>query len=155
MALDATARESNVRDSLKKHFVDNIKTTEGIEITFDKGLAVPNIQGTLVDRWVAVQFGAMEMDSLAAHGFNVYCCTRKDPEGFRLTQLRDKVLGYLVDTDQTDSMKRITLYRSRAGTWTQIGAMVVQEITESASFTAEDETKYKILTVRVRWGAKI
>jgi len=53
-------------------------------------------------------------------------------------------------------MKRITLYRSRAtGAWTDIGSILVHNIIESPRMLAPDESKYKILTVILRWSSKI
>lgn len=156
MALDPTAREANVRDSVKKYFVDSLQPT--VQVMFDKGLATPNIQGTPseIDRWVSVNFGRMEREVLSEHELRIYCCTRKDNEGFRLAQLSDLVMGYLSDTTQTDGMRRINLYRSyESQAWVLIGAMLVQEVLESQQFEADDETKYKILTVRLRWSSKI
>ena len=157
MALDPTAREANVRDSLKKFFVDSLETTESHEVTFDVSLATPNIQGEDVDKWYAIGFGLLGMETLSSYTVSIYCCTRKDPEGFKLAQLRDTAYSYLIDTDQTDGMKRIAFYRSRAsGSWTLLdGGIVVQEIIESGQMEAPDETKYKILTVLVRFASKV
>jgi hypothetical protein len=156
MSLDPSSRESNVRDSLKKFIVDNIESNSGVPVSFDRGLSSPAVQGTEVETWVAVSFEAVGIESLAEAYIELYCCTKKDPEGFRLTQLRDTVFGYLIDGDMSDGMKRVPLYRSRqAGGWTQIGSMIIQEIVESRQFVAEDETKYKVITVRLRWGSKV
>ena len=156
MSLDPTARLANVKDSVKKYFVDNIYSIEGKQVTFDKGLKTPNIQGTAINEWVSVNLGTTDMDHMGTQLLNIYTCTRQDPEGFRLAQLRDKVMGYLSDTTQTDGMKRITLYRSRAaGAWTQVGSFLVQDVIESGDLEAPDETKYRILTATLRWSAKI
>ena len=156
MSLDDTAKESNLRDSIKKYFVDSIYTAEGQQITFDKYLATPNIQGKSVDRWVSVNFGGLDMSDLSSYPLNIYCCTRADGEGFKLAQLRDKVYKYLADNTQTDGMARITFYRSRAdGNWTVIGYILVQDVIESQQFEADDGTKYKILTARLRFSSKV
>lgn len=47
MALDPTARLANVKDSIKKYFVDNIARTSGKKLTFDKALSVSRIQGNV------------------------------------------------------------------------------------------------------------
>lgn len=155
MALDATVREANIRDSLKKYFYDRIKTAEGIAISFDKGLANPEVQGNKVDRWVAIAFGGMELDALAAFPFTIFCCTKNDAEGFKLAQLRDKVAGYLIDYNMTDGLARIPIYRSSATeAWTVAETGVVQIEAETSPPEAEDGTKFKILDVRLRWGAK-
>jgi hypothetical protein len=86
----------------------------------------------------------------------IYVCTRQDSEGFKLAQLRDTVVGLLSDTTQTDGMKRIPFYKSYAQqAWELIGALLVTDITESPQYEADDETKYKMLTVNLRWSAKI
>ena len=156
MALDNTAKESNIRDSLKKYWVDSLYTTEGVQVTFDRYLSTPDVRSKSVDRWVSINFGGMELSELSSHMLNIYCCTRSDGEGFKLAQLRDKVFKYLTDNTQTDGMARITFYRSRAdGNWTGIGHFVVQDVIESQQFEADDGTKYKILTARLRFSSKV
>jgi len=157
MALADTAKESNIRDSIKKYWVDSLHTAEGVQLTFDKYLSTPNIQGHQVDRWVSINFGEMALSSLSTHILEIYCCTRKDGEGFKLAQLRDKVYKYLTDNTKTDGMARIPFYRSRAtGAWTLLaGGMIVQDVMESRQLEAEDGTKFKILTVTVRFSSKV
>ena len=157
MALDDTAKEANIRDSIKKYWVDSLHTGEGVNVTFDRYLATPNVQGHAVDRWVSINFGPMQLSELSSHDLNIYCCTRADGEGFKLAQLRDKVYKYLTDNTQTDGMARFTLYRSRAsGSWTALaGGFIVQDVIESQQFEADDGTKYKILTVKLRFSSKV
>jgi len=156
MALDPTAREANVRDSIKKYFVDSMHPT--YHLMFDKGLTTPNVQGTpsTIDRWISVNFGMMDRGDLSEHYLTIYCCTRKDNEGFKLAQLTDTVMGYLSDDTATHGMRTIALYRSyQDQAWSLIGGLLVQEVLESQQFVADDETKYKVLTVRLRWSSKI
>ena len=157
MALDPTAREANIRASFKKFLIDNLYTVEAYKLTFDKGLAIPKLQGHEVDQWVAVQFGAIDTgEALSTQNFNIFCCTRKDKEGYELANMRDTVLGYLTDIDQPDGTRRIPLYNSNvARPWPQVESMVVILDPESAQMTASDETKYKILSIRLKWGSKI
>jgi hypothetical protein len=154
MALDITAREANVRDSVKKYFRDNIYTTEGYPITFDKTLTTPKVQGVEVDKWVSIIFGDIELQTLSSFSIEIFCCTKQDSEGFKLAQLRDKVMGYLIDTSRTDCWARIPLYRSSASeAWTVIGYMIPQEIIETTYPDAGDNTKLKSINVRLRWAA--
>jgi len=156
MSLDPTAREANVRDSIKKFFVDNIRTIEGIYVSFDRYLSAPKIQGKDTNRWVSVHIGPLEREFHSTVELDVYCCTRIDSEGFRLAQLCDNVMGYLTDSTMSDGMKRITFYQSRpSGAWTELGAFKVIEINESPQLDATDQTKYKVLTVTLSWGATI
>jgi hypothetical protein len=157
MSLSPSARESNIRDSIKKFMIDNLYTTEGINLSFDKVLSTPDVQGIAVDKWIGIRFGAMDMDALSTLNLDLFLCTRKDPEYFRLAQLRDTVLGYFTDNTKTDGMARIPLYRSYASqAWVQLdGGIVVQEIVEGAQYELVDLTKVKQLTCILRWGAKI
>ena len=152
MTLDSTSRESNAKDSFKKHLVDSIKGNEGVEVNFDKGLNVPNIQGTAVNRWVAVQWGQLLPGKLTTLHAAIYVCTRNDPEGYRRSQLRDKVVGYL--TDPNEEFRRITHYKSNDTPWTRIGTMMVYCDPESGDMEADDGTKFKIIPIRLRWAAK-
>ena len=156
MALDPTAREANYRDSIKKYLVDNIKVIEKINLSFDRTINAPVLTSKNLRRWVVVNFGHMYRDDLSAASLDVYCCTRQDNEGFSLAQLTDVVVGYLTDITG-DGIKRITFYRSYPPptVWTIIGGIVVQDIHESAQLLAEDDTKYKLLTVVLRFASKI
>jgi len=162
MALNPTAREANVIDSIKKYFVDNIYTTEGIAVTFDDSLSQPKVQGSPseVDRWVGIETGDLELDTLSEFFLEIYVCTRKDNEGFRNAQLRDTIMGYLVDSEgtYTDGMMRIPFYRSVAGgfsNWTLLGNLLIQDVIESGRMKTPDETKFKVLTVRLRFASKV
>jgi hypothetical protein len=56
----------------------------------------------------------------------------------------------------TDTMRRIPFYQSHAtNAWVLIGSLMIDEITESARMEAEDETKFKILHVRLRTSSKV
>lgn len=156
--LDATAKKANVKDSLKKYFVDNLETTEGLNLTFDKYLSTPKVQGHEVDRWVGLRFGSTEMSVMGHQMLDIYNCTRSDAEGFKLAQQRDKIFKYLTDSSQTDGMARIPFYRSRAdGNWTLLaGGFVVQKpVIESDEIDADDGTKFQILTVTLRFSSKV
>lgn len=156
MTLDPTARESNFRDSWKKFLVDNVYTLSGIQVTFDKTMAVPKLTGNKeVTRWINVRFGDLHRQHLSAGIVEIFCCTRQDNEGFRLAQLGDTVMGYL-SNNTGDGIMRIPFYRSYpTQAWVKIGGIVVQDILESEQLNAEEETKYKILTVISRFASVI
>ncbi len=154
--LDSTSRESNVRDSFKKFILDNLVSVEHLNVTFDKRLTSPKIQGGEVDKWISFNFGPMSGGAVSSLHVMVLPCTKKDAEGFKLAQLRDKVMGYLTDNSQTDGMRRIPFYRSSASeTWQLLGGMIV-DIFPDESGVMEDDTgvKYKIIEAVLRWGAK-
>lgn len=155
MALDATSREANLRDSLKKFFVDNLARTEKLALTFDKALSTPRVQGNEVVKWVAVQFGDLQIEHVSQHVIQVFCCTRQDPEGYKLSRLRDKVFGYLTDNSNTDGLRRITLYKTNVKPWVSIGGILVFPGSESGQGYSSDETKYKVIPVNLKWAAKV
>jgi hypothetical protein len=157
MALDPTSREANVRDSVKRYFVENLYRTEGVQLTFDAGLSTPNVADLKagVDKWVAIQFGEIDPNNMAEMTLDIYCCTRNDSEGFKLAQLRDKVMGYLTDGTRSDGLARIPFYRSYADrAWDLIGGLLVLTDTETRQMEGPDGTKYKMIPVNLRWGQK-
>jgi len=156
MALDATSRLANFRDSIKKFFVDNLKTTNGIPLTFDKGLSQPDIKNRSTKRWVAIHWGQVNFDTMSEGQIDVICCTRQDNEGFSLAQLHDTVMGYLTDSSGTDGARRITFYQSsRDEAWTDKGGIIIQDIIASSQMEAPDETKFIVLTCILRFASKI
>jgi len=156
MSLDPTAREANFRDSIKKYFVESLKDTENLHISFDKSLSLPYLQGVAQQKWVIINWGPFIRGTLSEAIIDINCGSRKDNEGFLLAQLCDKVMGYLSDEDATHGMKTITFYRSYPNrAWISIGGLLVWEIAESGTLEAPDESKYKIITVRFKFASKI
>ena len=153
--MNALAKEENVKNSLKKYFV----VLFGENITFDISLAAPDLrkQGTgAVKQWYNVKFGQFGRNALAEYLFDIYCLSRQDSEGKKLSVASDIMMNSLVDSTKTDGMRRIDLYDVSITPWLLIGAMVVQDINDAAPFfIQEDETKVKIFNVRLRWGATI
>jgi len=155
MALDETAKLSNIVRSFKKYFVDSLYTTESIPLDFDK--SYQDVYAALpgrVDQWIIIALNLSKMDTLAAFDFTIFMYSRKDPEAVNLFVLRDKVMGYLIDATQTDGLARMTLYNA---TWAQIGAAVIvlpEGRHESENIVAEDGTKFRFISASLRWGAK-
>jgi len=155
MALDPTSREANFKDSVKKFFIDNLHTTEQIHLSFDRSFNSPEASGSnKTTKWVAISFGQINASKLTEAFVTIFCCTREDKEGYQLSRLRDTVYGYLTDGTQDDGCRRIVLYKSNETPWAAIGAMRVYIEMESSVMVAEDETKFKMITVKLIWGAK-
>ncbi len=156
MPLDETAKLSNIVRSLKKYFVDSLYTAESIQLDFDK--SYQDVYAALlerVDQWAIIAIDPSDMDTLASLGFTIFLYSRKDPEAVDLYTLRDKVMGYLIDTTQTDGMARMTLYDAA---WVAIGAAVITLPVgrqESENLVAEDGTKFRVISATLRWGAKV
>ncbi len=148
--------EANVQSSLKKYFVDALGSAN---LTFDISLAAPDIrkQGTgSVKQWYNISFGQFGRQALSEYHFEIFCLSRQDFEGKKLSEITDVVMNLLVDSSKSDGMRRIPLYDTSTTPWTQISSMVVQDIEDAPNYSlAEDETKMKILSVRLRWGTTI
>ena len=156
MTLDATAREANFKDSLKKFIRDNLEISQSIPILFDKGLSSPKVQGREVDQWVAVQLGDCKTAGLMEAQVHFFVCTKKDPEGYKLSQLRDKVLGAFFDPSYPTGSIPVPLYRSHpTQPWVVIGYITPFITWQSELQYGEDESKYKILLFTFKWSAKI
>lgn len=153
--MNSLSKETNVRGSLKKFFVDNL----GIAVTFDTSLASPDLRAQGIDsvnQWYNIDFGEFGRNELAEFYFDIYILSRQDPEGVLLIQNTDTVMGLLLDSTKTDGMKRIPLYDVSVLPWVFLTNMVIQDIWDSPSAEViEDETKIKLLSVKMRWGAKI
>jgi hypothetical protein len=151
MSLDASKRLSNLKDSVKKWFVDEFKEAQAIPVLFDRTISTPDIPNSkTINRWVVVNLGGMIPDTMARMTIDVFCCTRSDSEGYMLAQLVDNVVDKLDTADY-----RITLYRSReTGSWTEIGKLLVTDIEYTGEGVAPDKTKFYLLVLTVRWGTK-
>jgi hypothetical protein len=153
--MNPLAKEENVKNSLKKYFVDAF----GEYVTFDVSLAAPDIRSlgpNAVKQWYNVHFGQFGRGVLAEYVFDVYCLSKQDAEGKKLSQKTDELMALLVDSTKTDGMRRIPLYDVNITPWSQIGSMVVESVNDMAPFfIQEDETKVKIFNVRLRWGAAL
>jgi hypothetical protein len=153
--MNSLSKESNVTSSLKKYLVDAL----GSDVTFDISLKAPDIrtQGPdAVTQWYNVKFGPFGRGALSEYDFDIYCLSRQDPEGYELAKQADIIMDLMVDSNNTDGLGRIPLYDTEQTPWEQISSMVVQEIWDSPVLSEiEDETKIKILTVKLRWGAAL
>lgn len=152
MPLSSTAKERNIKSSIKKFFVDYF----GSIVSFDKTVAHPDIRDSTLTKWVLVNFKGFQRSTLAEYVVEVYCATRKDPEGDNLTKLTDELCGLFYNGTASDGLTRIPLYDIYTTPWTLLSGMVVQEIIDTPIFRMpSDETKVKILTLRIRWGMQI
>jgi len=155
MVLDPTARRANIKDSIKKWAVDDVEIAER-PVTLDKWLSTPDIAGGTAKKWVSFNLGPVDRDVLSEILLDILCCTRADSEGYKLAQLTDNVMAELTDTTKTDGMKRIPFYISYADrAWELLGAILVQNVTESGEMEGPDGTKYIILSCRLRTASKI
>ena len=152
MVLDATAREANIWDSIKKFFIDNMTT---YALTFDKTLSAPEIAGRATDRWYSIVMGSTEIGDMSEVILDIFVCSWKDNEWHKNAQMKDSMFEILTDSTDTMGLRRIPFYQSHPiDPWTLLGAILITEIIESPRMEAVDETKYKILHCRLRTASK-
>lgn len=153
MALDATATEANITDSIKKYFLDNVRTIEGKTVIFD--IYDPNADitnNTSLKEWVFIKFGRLRRETLTKYDFNIYLFTRNDLEKYNLSRLSDTVFKYLSDTTKTDTLVRIPIYDNLTSV---VGYMVIIDVDESEQGEAyEENINMKILSCTGLFGAK-
>ena len=153
--MNPLSMETNVKSSLKKYFVDVFADA----VTFDTSLASPDIRSqgpNVVKQWYNVDFGPFGRQDLAEYMFDIYCLSRQDMEGVKLSEMVDTMMALLVDSSVGDGIRRIPLYDVTQTPWELVTNMMVQDIWDSPNVDiTEDETKLKVLSVRLRWGAKI
>ena len=151
MTLDATAKESNLKSSLTKYFVDTLETAGGYHLMFDTGLSTPDLSRKKVDRWFVVAIGDSQVSGLSSVNLDIFCCTRRDPEGVSLSAMSDVAFDAVTDTAQPDGRRRIVLYDNLSSS---VGALLVQKIIKSKEMEGPEGTKFKILTCNLQWVAK-
>lgn len=157
MALDATARETNFRDSVKEYFYTYFKNTLGYPLFFRQGFTTVNIRESMtIEKWIVVTFGDFLLDIMTEALVEIRPCTRNDPSFFKLAQMSDNIVGYLTPSSG-DGITRIPFYQSTAvrDDWVSIGGILVHDIHISSDLVAEDGTNFKVITVRMRFASKL
>jgi hypothetical protein len=158
MSLDGTAKEFFLRSSLKKYFIDSLKTTEGLVVVFDKSILYETVREYVDKEWIVINFGQLRRSLVSESLLEINCCTRQDPEGIQLSKLTDIISNYLTDINQTDTLKRIPLYDTTDSdplNWIIIGSILVMNFLEGTQIYTPDKTKVKMFVVSISWVSKI
>lgn len=152
MPLDASARQANIMDSVRKFFIDNVKRNSGIPLGFDTTIADPDIlRNTTRDRWVIVNFGTFVPGTVCLQLLSIVCAAKHDQQNFKVAQVRDTIVSYL---NPNGMLGTIDLYQSsQSEAWTKIGGVLVKIVSESGFLLASNDIKYKTIDVDLKWGA--
>lgn len=142
MALDPTVLETQLRASVKKFFVDNMETENGVKVGFDRTVSPPAGDHK---QWVNVSLDNIIVKQVSDAVLNIYLFTRDDIEGTKLSQLRDTLFQYLYEG-------YIDYYDSE---WNKVGGMLLFIDEESGIQYVSDSTKMKSLIATLRWSALI
>lgn len=162
MAIDPTVQEYNYKYSVIEHFYSNrdlIKFDgQQVPVEFDKDITtVPLLaDNTEAKTWITVRFGPMTFASVSEAELTVFCCTREDPEGRRLSQLKDKMLGLFFDPSQPTGRVLVPFYDfSDPQNWSVVSNLVPYINFQTEEIIADDHTKYRNVVLMFRWGARI
>ena len=152
MTVDVSAKRANIRMSVKKYLDDTLVTAAAIPLFFDKGFAFADTDE--MTEWISVIFRKMSRGGLSDFYMDIVCATRGDAEGDRLSELSDIVFNVLTDSTMPDGKRRIDLYDVEQTPWATFGTLLVADVIDSDEMPAADNTKYLMLTCRMRWIAK-
>ena len=146
MALDITQSEEAFNRSIKKYFVDELHTGEGILIEFDTVYRIPDG----VNEWLVFHFDGLHYQgNLATGRVSVYMFSQKDDEGVKLAKLRDTLMDKVLPGTDSDGIKRIDLVDDL---FAKVKGMVVTIGNESDREVGEDGVKYKYVNLYFKYG---
>ncbi len=146
--LPENAKESNLRKSLIKYFKDGLP-----DIKVRQGESRIYGEKTLT-KWVSLAIGSQGLKTVTGLLLSIYVCTRKDSNGSELSKLRDEVVGLI----STEGGKRHIPFYSVSGddVFTLIGGLVViGEIIISPELESLDGTRYKMITLTLKWVSNV
>lgn len=149
--MDNTAQYSTIYRSVRKHLIDNLHTAKSIAVSFDRNIMIPYIYDKDLTRWVSVLLKDGYPDQLFEQDLEIYCCSRKDPEGINRASLIDSVFDVFIDND--GNKLSIPLYESDFETI--VGYALPNMRVAQNNIPLEDETTYTLLRVILRWAAKL
>lgn len=152
-----SADEQNIRKSFKQYLLAllELDLLIDLDIFFDVTMIDPaRLHDKSLKNWVVVHFGKARIHGLSDMIIDLYCCTRSDPEGDTLSELATLMVDYLTDPLQYDGKKRIPIYDFMFTPHPLVGGMIVEDFNRSEDMMGPDETKYKIISTRLRWVAR-
>lgn len=137
--MDPTNKETNIRRSIKKFFVDGITTTP---VFFDRSFTM-NPQS---DEWLNIILEAIRPRDVSIASMLIYLNTANDLEVDKLSLLRDTVVELL-------EPGRVDLYDTFVTPWVKVGGMQLIIESQSRMRYTPDQSKMCWIRTTLRWGA--
>lgn len=160
MGLNDTAKEVNIKSSLRRFFIEELYQTGSIPVVFGQGFAYPS--GLNSDVWVNVEFNEIYWGHNSKTFPDLFVCTNKGYDDHYLDEKTDVIRGMMSeadDEDSTDGWKRITLYKYAATQpWDVIGhAQIIEVLTPTGVITVDGVEGYKFskLVPEIVWAAGV
>lgn len=147
--MEPTLSAINYQRSVKKHFVDSLKTAHGINLKFGPNFS--NVDEAWTE-WVAISIGRAKIGGLSTAILNIFPCVRSSSSGGekRLPELVDLIFENLTNYDDPDgfSVLSIPLYNTLDDPWTVLcGIMIAPNPERGEPMEAEDGTLFQMLVV--------
>lgn len=120
-------------------------------IVFDENFADPETfeSGT---RWLTPVYGPCDPDSVVKEiEFFVYCFSKGDIEGLRLSEMIDSVHGIFSDPMQNDGNKRIPFNVVKDGQLLRVSTIIASDIKIEETFRLGDSTLAQAVRVNLLW----
>lgn len=148
--LDPTMSDTVFLRSIKKFFLD-ITTPENIPTFFDFVDKPPRVGTSLANKWISVIPRSTTLGNLADHLFYVHLFSAQDNDQMKLAELRDFLIGNLLDLSQTDGRKRIPFYDAD---WNVLYTGVIDPKKEVDFHRFDEGINMKTLPIMTYWGSR-
>jgi len=147
MALDGTLKETNLRHSLRKFWIDGLTEEEGMEfpVYFGKITVEPKFPDE--EKWLVMQLEDINIHQVSTALMTVFMFARKDEYGDKLAGVRDRVIELLYQG-------YIDLYETESDPWQKIGGIKTFVVSQSSPMpVGASETRIVYIEVILKWGA--
>jgi len=130
---------TNIRNSVKKFFLDSLQAIEGIPVYFTTSHDKEDLS-----EWIFVDCSNEHiMGHVSRLRVIVYAFTRDDLEYDRLYEITDKIITYLYSG-------HMPLYDEN---WNEIGGAKVEVLPSEAIRKTRDRSTFKAMPFVIAWGA--
>lgn len=155
MMIDPVSKETNIKNSIKKYFLDSLETLESIPLFFESLSETPSdSNGEKLTQWIIILFGRGDFGNVSEKQISIGVYTRNDSEGDDLSILCDIVMGYLMNEDSTNGLSTIPFYDTSPDPWVVVGGMIPFLQPSLGEMQGDDFTKFKEINILCKWGGK-
>ena len=120
-------------------------------IVFDENFADPETfeSGSM---WLTPVYGDCDPDSVVKEiEFFVYCFSKGDIEGLKLSEMIDSVCGVFSDPTQNDGNKRIPFNVVKDGQLLRVSTIIASDIRIEGTFRLGDSTLGQAVRINLLW----
>jgi len=153
-SLSPVSRDTDLKRSLKKYFLDNLETTESLPLFFEELSETPSVNGIKLLKWVVITFGRGDLGPVSERQVSLDVYTRNDSEGDELSSLIDTIMGYLLDEDSTNGLATIPFYDTSNIPWVVVGGIIPFLQPALNEMEGEDGIRFKAINLLCKWGGK-